>query len=51
MTTKKITPEIVKKIELSLEERKEKKDRRKSADQTSFAGSDRRTGKERRKDD
>jgi hypothetical protein len=51
MTTKKITPEIVKKIELSLEERKVKKDRRK-ADAASakppFDGSDRRSGRERR---
>jgi len=50
MTTKKtITPEIVKKIETSLEERKQKRDRRQSAAATSYAGIERRSGQERRK--
>jgi hypothetical protein len=50
MVTKKITPEIVKKIELSLEERKLRQDRRKAAasQPPAHVGSERRTGKDRR---
>jgi len=49
MNMKKITPDIVKKIELSLEERKLKKDRRQNADDSSYEGVERRSGQERRK--
>lgn len=49
MNKKAITPEIVKKIELSLEERKQKKDRRQGAGDSAYAGVERRSGQERRK--
>lgn len=49
MDTKKITPDVVKKIELSLEERKQKQDRRKAeAEVPPTVGSDRRTKRDRR---
>lgn len=44
---KPITPEVVKKIESALEERKPKSDRRKSSGNAPASG-DRRTGKDRR---
>jgi hypothetical protein len=46
MSEKKITPDVVKKIESALEERKVKRDRRK--DEPAPAASDRRAGKDRR---
>lgn len=49
MTKKKITPEIVQKIEMSLEERKLKKDRRQNAEDASYSGAERRSGQDRRK--
>jgi len=49
MTDKKITPQVVKKIEVALEERKPKSDRRGTATAAQpFPGSDRRAGKDRR---
>jgi len=49
MSDKKITPDVVKKIESALEERKVKQDRRGTAPDTqSFTGTDRRSGKDRR---
>lgn len=51
MSEKKITPEVVKKIEGALEERKTKRDRRgKEASSDSPAGVDRRAGRDRRSD-
>ena len=49
MTDPKITPDVVKKIESALEERKTKQDRR-SGDAREFSGKDRRTGQDRRQD-
>jgi hypothetical protein len=49
MIEKKITPQVVEKIEGALEERKPKSDRRGTAAPAQpFAGSDRRTGADRR---
>ncbi len=49
MIEKKITPQVVKKIEGALEERKQKSDRRGAATTAQpFPGSDRRAGKDRR---
>jgi hypothetical protein len=51
MSEKKITPEVVKKIEGALEERKTRRDRRdKPASSDSPAGADRRAGRDRRSD-
>lgn len=47
MNEKKITPEVVKKIESALEERKPKSDRR-QGDSTSPQNGERRAGKDRR---
>lgn len=49
MTKKTLTPEIVKKIELSLEERKIKRDRRQGAEDGAYTGTERRSGQDRRK--
>jgi hypothetical protein len=49
MTDKKITPDVVKKIESALEERKVKHDRRSPAAEKSVPV-ERRTGKDRRND-
>lgn len=46
MTKTKITPNVVKTIESALEERKKGPDRRRTED--NYAGSDRRTGADRR---
>lgn len=52
MSEKVITPEVVKKIESALEERKVKHDRRgKAASDQGFKGADRRSGKDRRSKD
>jgi len=49
MSQKKITPDVVKKIENALEERKPTKgDRRQSASTTAAPSSERRAGKDRR---
>ena len=49
MSQKKITPDVVKKIEYALEERKPTKgDRRQSANTPPAPSSDRRAGKDRR---
>jgi len=50
MTKKKITPDVVKKIEVALEERKPKAERRQKAPTAAPlpTGEDRRTGKDRR---
>lgn len=48
MTKPKITPEIVKKIELSLEERKARQDRRKTPVPEEYSGAERRSGRDRR---
>lgn len=49
MSDKKITPQVVKKIESALEERKTKRDRRTSAaDDKSLPAGDRRAGRDRR---
>lgn len=47
MSEKKITPDVVKKIETALEERKPKSDRRQNSSNTPPAG-ERRAGKDRR---
>lgn len=47
MSEKKITPDVVKKIESALEERKVKRDRRNDADSKPPTG-DRRAGRDRR---
>ncbi|HET8710035.1 MAG TPA: hypothetical protein VFM32_01570 [Spongiibacteraceae bacterium] len=49
MNQKKITPDVVKKIESALEERKPKSDRRKGSG-TAPTGGERRAGKDRRSD-
>lgn|GEM_PF-3537399 len=49
MTKKTLTPEIVKKIELSLEERKLKRDRRQNSEGGTYSGAERRSGQDRRK--
>jgi hypothetical protein len=53
MTKKKITPDVVKKIEVALEERKPKAERRQKPAEAAAVptGADRRTGKDRRTDD
>jgi hypothetical protein len=50
MTNKKITPDVVKKIEVALEERKPKAERRQKAppEATALPVGDRRKGKDRR---
>lgn len=50
MKDKKITPDVVKKIEGALEERKPKSDRRSTTAEKEFGGSDRRAGKDRRQE-
>ena len=53
MTKKKLTPDVVKKIEVALEERKPKAERRQKAPPaaTPLPSGDRRTGKDRRNED
>ncbi|HSB96495.1 MAG TPA: hypothetical protein VLC91_08610 [Spongiibacteraceae bacterium] len=53
MTKQKITPDVVKKIEVALEERKPKAERRQKAAVAAPlpSGKDRRTGKDRRNED
>jgi hypothetical protein len=51
MTKKKITPDVVKKIEVALEERKPKAERRQKADVPVPTAADRRKVKDRRTED
>lgn len=48
MSEKKITPDVVKKIESALEERKVKRDRRTEKSETAPPTGDRRAGRDRR---
>jgi len=48
MSQNKITPEVVKKIESALEERKVKRDRRNDAGNSTPPSGDRRAGRDRR---